>query len=206
MISNFEDMKKQLSELSEVINKFKSEAVQLRLIEIVLGDGTELKQGGEKPVETADTSSQKPRPKLARSKSKTKSMPKATPAPAPKAKPSPKPTAQAKVEPKPKTQPKAKAKTADENPSTKLKASSQGATSALNDLLNGNFFEQPKSINDIVSHCEEKLGRSFKANAFSGKLSRLSRDGVLDRSKNDDGRYEYVKAKTERRRLSIKTG
>ena len=40
MISNFDEVKKQLSELSEVINKFKSEAVQLRIVEIVLGDGS----------------------------------------------------------------------------------------------------------------------------------------------------------------------
>ena len=39
MISNFDEVKRQLSELSEVINTFNSEAVQLRIVEIVLGDG-----------------------------------------------------------------------------------------------------------------------------------------------------------------------
>jgi len=33
MIKNFEEIKKQLNELSTVINSFKSEAVQLRIIE-----------------------------------------------------------------------------------------------------------------------------------------------------------------------------
>lgn len=37
MIKNFETVKAQLSELSSVINLFKSEAVQLRIIELVLG-------------------------------------------------------------------------------------------------------------------------------------------------------------------------
>lgn len=37
MIENFESVKKQLSQLAEVINLFKSEAVQLRIIELVLG-------------------------------------------------------------------------------------------------------------------------------------------------------------------------
>ena len=37
MIENFETVKKQLSELAPVINGFKSEAVQLRIIELVLG-------------------------------------------------------------------------------------------------------------------------------------------------------------------------
>lgn len=35
MIKNFEEVKKQLSELSEVINQFKSEQVQLKLVELV---------------------------------------------------------------------------------------------------------------------------------------------------------------------------
>jgi len=37
MIKNFETVKSQLSELADVINSFKSEAVQLRIIELVLG-------------------------------------------------------------------------------------------------------------------------------------------------------------------------
>lgn len=32
---NFEEVKKQLAELSEVVNKFKSEAVQLRIVDLV---------------------------------------------------------------------------------------------------------------------------------------------------------------------------
>lgn len=37
MIQNFEEVKRQLAELSGVINSFKAESVQLRIIEIVLG-------------------------------------------------------------------------------------------------------------------------------------------------------------------------
>lgn len=37
MFENFEKTKGQLAELAEVINRFKSEAVQLRLLEILLG-------------------------------------------------------------------------------------------------------------------------------------------------------------------------
>lgn len=39
MITDFDVMKKQLSELAEVINAFKSEAVQLRIVELMLGGG-----------------------------------------------------------------------------------------------------------------------------------------------------------------------
>lgn len=37
MIDNFEEVKNQLRELADVINKFTSEAVQLRIVELVLG-------------------------------------------------------------------------------------------------------------------------------------------------------------------------
>jgi hypothetical protein len=40
MIKNFEEVKKLLAELSEVVNKFKSEAVQLRIVELVFTGGT----------------------------------------------------------------------------------------------------------------------------------------------------------------------
>ena len=40
MIANFDEVSRQLKELATVINTFKSEAVQLRIIEIVLAGGT----------------------------------------------------------------------------------------------------------------------------------------------------------------------
>ena len=60
MISNFNEVKMQLAELSEVINKFKSEAVQLRIVEIVLGDGSFPKRVVEEP-EASPMQRQKPR-------------------------------------------------------------------------------------------------------------------------------------------------
>ena len=39
MIENFENIKRQLGELSEVINSFKLEAVKLKIIELILGGG-----------------------------------------------------------------------------------------------------------------------------------------------------------------------
>lgn len=43
MIENFESVKKQLSELADAVNKFKSEAVQLRIVELVfqVSEGSE---------------------------------------------------------------------------------------------------------------------------------------------------------------------
>lgn len=45
MIENFDTIKKQLSDLAGVINAFKSEAVQLRIIELILGPKSEPEEG-----------------------------------------------------------------------------------------------------------------------------------------------------------------
>ena len=152
MIDNFAEVKKQLLELSEVVNKFKSEAVQLRIVDLVLGSPSNEAASSERRTGSEKTqASTKPRPKK-----------------------------------KPKSQNKEKAP-------KKSRASGMGAVAALSDLVDGDFFDKPKTINDIVTHCDEKLARRFKSNEFSGKLGRLTRDGVLDRKKNSDGQYEYVK-------------
>ena len=71
------------------------------------------------------------------------------------------------------------------------KASGQGAVVTLIKLVEEGFFSKPKSIGDIVEHCEHNLARIFKANEFSGKLGRLVRDDELKRSKNAENQYEY---------------
>jgi hypothetical protein len=48
MIKNFEEIKHQLRELATAINSFKSEAVQLRIVELILADGA------RHPASTAD--------------------------------------------------------------------------------------------------------------------------------------------------------
>lgn len=50
MIRNFDKVKTQLSELSEIINKFNSESVQLKIVELLLGN-TEKEKVVEKEVE-----------------------------------------------------------------------------------------------------------------------------------------------------------
>lgn len=157
MIGNFDEVKKQLSELSEVINKFKSEAVQLRIVEIVLGNGASYGSADEAQDNVRKTESKPRRRNATRSKSR----------------------------------PKTEVGAADEKASKKARSSGHGAVSALSELVGNGFFKEPKTINDIVSHCEEKLARRFKSNEFSGKLGRLTRDGILDRKKNSDRQYEY---------------
>lgn len=160
MISNFDEVKKQLSELSEVINKFKSEAVQLRIVEIVLGNGASYGAIGDAQNDATITPPKPRRRKATRSRIK----------------------------------PKAEVNGAEAPNSKKSRVSGQGAVAALSELADNGFFIKPKTINDIVTHCEEKMARRFKSNEFSGKLGRLTRDGILDRTKNGDGQYEYTQA------------
>ena len=69
MIKNFEVVKDQLRELSEVINSFKSEAVQLKIIELILDDALSTSNQREQEV----TNDEPPRRK--RRKSKTRITP-----------------------------------------------------------------------------------------------------------------------------------
>ena len=50
MIEDFDNVKKQLSELADVVNRVKSESVQLRIVELILGDTEE---GAEEPSSSA---------------------------------------------------------------------------------------------------------------------------------------------------------
>ena len=153
MFQNFEEVKRQLSELSEVINKFKSEAAQLRIVEIVLGDGSYHGKVDDGRNDEPEVSVKPRRRKTSGSKPMSK----------------------------------AETNASSEKPSKKSRSSGDGAVSTLNDLVDGSFFKTLKTISSIVTHCEEKLARRFKANDFSGKLGRLTRQGVLDRNKNIDG-------------------
>lgn len=153
MIENFDKIKKQISEFAGVINLFKSEAVQLKIVELILGDITEEAseeeiKGGEKPK----------RKKVGLYQKSTQKKP-------------------------------------DSSQSSHKKKVSGGAGSfaTLTQLLEGDFFKQPRTINDIIEHCKHNLAKTFKANEFSGKLARMVRDEELTRKKNKDKQYEYKK-------------
>lgn len=67
MIKNFEEMKKQLAELSDIVNKFKSEQVQLKIIERIFKGGFD-----ENPDDEADV--QPPHSRRKRGKKRTASL------------------------------------------------------------------------------------------------------------------------------------
>jgi hypothetical protein len=151
-IENLAEMKKQLTDLASVLNTFKSEAVQLRLLEFILGG-----------VSDAYNLPEQKSPKN----------------PAKRRRKQPKPTAD---------------KSADASSAKKkVAASGSGAVATVTQLLDGDFFKKPRTINDIITHCKDNLARTFKANEVSGKLGQLVRTQQLTRAKNADKQYEYKK-------------
>jgi hypothetical protein len=152
MMENFESMKRQLSELATVLNAFKSESVQLRILDFVLGDQSAgdifSPRGDDRTTGRAGTrrAPKKKRVNIKAIPDKGKKAPAGT-----------------------------------------------GAVATLTQLLAGNFFDKPRTINDIIEHCKHNLARTFKANEFSGKLGRMVRERELTRKKNADKQYEYKK-------------
>jgi len=153
MIKNFDVIKEQLKELAGIINSFKSEAVQLRLIELIFeaaercsdaessGDAPG-NEGG--PRRRARGQAAKPPAAAANQKGKGSGRP--------------------------------------------------GGKAMLDRLLGEGFFKKPKTINQLVEHCEHNLAFKYKQSDFSGPLARLTRDGRLKRTKNTDNQYEYSEA------------
>lgn len=155
MVEKFAEMKGQLSELATVLNKFNSEAVQLRLLDLVFGE----------KVATHEYHS-------------------------------------AETQKRARKTPKRKASNANDGingsaakqEKQKKASSGTGARATLTELLAGNFFDKPQTINSIIEHCRVNRARAFKQSDFSGSLARMVRGEHLTRKKNADNQYEYKKS------------
>lgn len=157
MIRNFDVIKEQLRELAGVINTFKSEAVQLRLIELVF----EAAEGGSRG-ESGGSGGGTPDPEKPR---KRKAQARAAPA------------------------------ARKEGTAGKSRGGGRPGGKAMLDRLHGEgFFKKPKTIKQLVEHCEHNLAFKYKQSDFSGPLGRLTRDVKLKRTKNADQQYEYFEA------------
>lgn len=157
MIDNIDEVKKELTELASVINAFTSEAVQLRLVEMIFSRST----GGISQIDTKPRRRAKRRQKSPRSTSDASND---------------------QLE-------------SSTNKSSKSRSpSGTGAVATLVSVYNADFFKKPRTIGDVLEHCETNLARKIKANEISGKLGRMVRDGELKRAKNADGQYEYTAA------------
>lgn len=155
MNKNFIELKKQLAELSETINKFDSEAVQLRIVELLFN------QSGANPGMAEASSSYDAGP-----------------------------AGDLVSEPAPRARGQGRSGRQGGEPSA---SSASGAVAALARLVDSDFFNEKRTIGDVVRKCEEDFGARYKSNAFSGPLSRYAASGVLKREKNADGKFAYYK-------------
>jgi hypothetical protein len=162
MIKNFDKVKLQLNELAEVLNKFNSEAVQLKVVELLLG-GTEKETPAAKPEKATEGAAEA----VATEKRSRPGRP-------PK---------KVKEEKKPKERAPRKRITDRPGPSTILKQ-----------LMETDFFNQKRTIGDIVNYCQDTLNYAYKSTDLSGTLAKLAKDGVLSREKNpESNQFEYIK-------------
>ena len=170
MLKDFNKIKAQLKELSTVLNSFKSEAVQLKIVELLM-EGVPVEKITEKAPAPAKRGSKKAATK------KAANIVEPTLATMPKKRGRPK-LVQTKKTVK---------------PAVKRTRKKTGPTSVLRQLIAEDFFSTSRPIAEIVKHCNEKLGMSVKSNDFSGLLMTHIKNNQLKREKDPaNGVYEYM--------------
>ena len=68
-----------------------------------------------------------------------------------------------------------------------------GPKQILEQLLHEGYFDQPQTIGSLIDYIERKRGHRYKSTDFGSTLARLLRENKLDRDRNPDGQYEYVR-------------
>lgn len=154
MLKEFETIRAQLAELAPVINAFKSEAVQLRIVELVFA--RRHGSGKEDTAETEQGSAKGPKTRKRRAKPR-------------------------------------KGPEDEVSKSGRKKGGATGPVVTLNELIEGSFFAQHRTLAGIVEHCRSNKAKNFRPDQLSGPLARCVRDDRLKREKNSDGQYEYWK-------------
>jgi hypothetical protein len=81
----------------------------------------------------------------------------------------------------------------DGAPRKRTSSSGFSPTTAVRDLISSGFLDSEKALGDIQRRLKDKQGREVAVTTLSSIFTRLLREGVLDRSKNADGVYEYVR-------------
>jgi len=67
----------------------------------------------------------------------------------------------------------------------------KGASTLLNELIEEDYFQKKRGLNDIMSYCSTKKATTLKPGDFSTKLTRFVRNEKLKREQNSEGQYEY---------------
>jgi len=162
MNKSFAELKQQLNELSETINKFESEAVQLRIVELLFN------QSGLRGLAEEHATFEGAPKREAKSQ-------------------------QVAAAPAGALGGRSQSRASGRRSSDTTAPSASGAVAALARLVESDFFNEKRTIGDVVRKCEEDFGVRYKSNAFSGPLSRYAASGVLKREKNEEGKFAYYK-------------
>jgi hypothetical protein len=88
---------------------------------------------------------------------------------------------------------KATAPKSDGAPRKRTSSSGFSPTTAVRELISSGFLDSAKGLGDIQMRLKDKQGRDVAITTLSPIFTRLLRERVLDRSKNADGVYEYVR-------------
>lgn len=175
MMKDFKQTTEQLKELAKVLNEFKSETVQVKLLELLFDQAVELtvpettKKAGQKAVVA------KPAPEQEAETTQATTTPKV-----PGRKPGRPPKQKAPQEPKPRV-------------SRKRSTTRPGPSIILKQLIESNFFNDSRTIGDVVDYCMKMHNYEYKSTDLSGTLAKLAKDGILKREKNPkSNQFEYT--------------
>jgi hypothetical protein len=172
MMKNLKQSTEQLKELAKALNEFKSEAVQVKLIELLFGEGKEIVFDSPSPVKVNE---EKPAPATVQQTAVDKTVSK-------------RPGRPRKVK-----QAKVAAPAQQRTPRTRS-TTRPGPSVILKTLIDTNFFSDNRTIGDVVDYCMKMFNYEYKSTDLSGTLAKLSKDGILRRDKNPQtNQFEYKK-------------
>jgi len=205
MIRDFKKTKENLKEIADVINSFKSEAVQLRLLELVLAmeekDGevalvapaavSDVALPGIEKVTTVEkkkeTRGRKPKQAAVVDAPTTPDVSEIqTPEIVVEA------TPEIVVEAKKEKKSRAKQ---TKKPVEQLQLSQErpGPSVILRTLAAENYFSQTRTIGEVVKYCLATYNFKYASTDLSGTLARLVKDNILKREKNPEtNTFEYT--------------
>jgi superfamily II DNA helicase RecQ len=186
MIKNLDKLTAQLQKLSQTINTFKSEAVQLKLVELIFNEiNISDLEGSIKSISTIDKIKKIKAAKV-KPVAKVKKLKKALP------------IVEANAEAKTKVSKPAKVKAiAKKKPVKKGKTKSKpGRTTAIRSLIESGYFASKRSAGEIVKYCNEELKVPCKISDLSGIIDRLVKDNVLQKEKNKKSKKFEFSIKT----------
>ncbi len=203
MIKNFDKVKGQLNDLAEILNKFNSETVQLKLIDLLF-TSIEKEKTEERPTVKKAEGDEKPkrrgRPrKVVAEQVPVVEVPVAEEPKVEKAAKEPKePKApKEKKEKKAKKEKKEAGKPRQRKAKESVKRTSErpGPSSMLRQLVQDEYFSEKRTIGNIVHYCNEAFQFEYKSTDLSGTLAKMTKEGVLIREKNpESNQFEYIKA------------